>query len=102
MMVLSKKLDRRHPDLAGKLFSAFEQAKQIARDDALDDRSGFSLIDLRERVVEQARAWGDLFPNGITANKKTIDTFAAHCREHGIVERIHPYDEIFAASTLDT
>jgi hypothetical protein len=60
------------------------------------------LIDLREQVLAQERAWGDLFPNGITANKKSIDWFATHCHEHGIVERIHPYEEIFAPSTLDT
>jgi 4,5-dihydroxyphthalate decarboxylase len=102
MMVLSKKLDRGHPELAARLVAAFAQAKQVALDDALDDRAGFSLVDLRERVLEQQRAWGDLYPHGISANRTTIDTFAAHCHEQGIVERVHRYDEIFAPGALDT
>jgi 4,5-dihydroxyphthalate decarboxylase len=102
MIVMSKKLDRQHPDLAGKLYDAFEQAKQIADDDVLDDRSGFAIIDLREQVLRQQQEWGDLFKHGITANKATIDTFAAHCREHGLVKDRYGYEEMFAASTLDT
>jgi len=102
MMVLSRKLDRDYPELAGKLCAAFEQAKRIAMDDVLDDRAGFSLIDLRERTLAQTEAWGDIFPHGIAPNKAAIDAFAAHCREHGIIERIPPYAEMFAASTLHT
>jgi 4,5-dihydroxyphthalate decarboxylase len=102
MIVMSKKLDRQHPDLAGKLYDAFERAKQIADDDVLDDRSGFGVIDLRERVLAQTEEWGDLFKHGITANKTTIDTFAAHCYEHGLVKNRYEYEQMFAGSTLDT
>jgi 4,5-dihydroxyphthalate decarboxylase len=102
MMVLSKKIDRDYPELAGKLCAAFEQAKRVALDDVLDDRAGFSLIDLRERTLAQEKAWSDVFAHGLAANKAAIDTFAAHCHEHGVIDRIHPYDEIFASSTLNT
>jgi 4,5-dihydroxyphthalate decarboxylase len=102
MMVLSKKLDRDYPELAGKLCAAFEEAKRIAQDDVLDDRAGFSLIALRERTLAQDAAWGDVFPHGITPNKAAIDAFAARCHEQGLVERVQPYEEIFAASTLNT
>jgi len=103
MMVLSKKIDRDYPELAGKLCAAFEQARRIAMDDVLDDRAGFSLVDLREQTLGQLESWGgDLFPHGITPNKTAVDAFAAHCHEHGIVERVHPYEEVFAASTLNT
>src|SRR5206468_3293127 len=99
MIVMSKKLDRQHPDLAGKLFAAFERAKQIADDDVLDDRAGFAVVDLREQVLAQKRDWGDVFKHGITANKPTIDTFASHCYEHGIVKNRYSYEQMFAAST---
>jgi len=102
MIVMSKKLDREHPDLAGKLFTAFEQAKHIADDDVLDDRSGFALVDLREQVLRQQREWGDVFPHGITPNKATIDTFVGYCYEHGVVKDHYTYEQIFAAGTLDT
>ena len=86
MIVMSKKLDRQHPDLAGKLYAAFEAAKRLADEDILSDRAGFSVVDLRERVLEQSRKWTDLYPHGITANKTAIDTFASYCHEHGIVK----------------
>ena len=102
MIVMSKKLDRQHPDLAGKLYAAFEAAKRLADEDILSDRAGFSVVDLRERVLEQSREWGDLYPHGITANKTAIDTFASYCHEHGIVKATCTYEQMFAASTLDT
>jgi len=102
MIVMSKKLDRQHPDLAGKLYAAFEAAKRLADEDILSDRAGFSVVDLRERILEQSREWGDLYPHGITANKTAIDTFASYCHEHGIVKATCTYERMFAASTLDT
>ena len=102
MIVMSKKLDLQYPNLAGRLFAAFEKAKQLAYEDVLDDRSGFSLIDLRERFLAQNRDWGDLFPNGIAANKHTIDIFISYCHEYGIVKDAWSYEKVFAASTLDT
>jgi len=102
MIVMSKKLDREHPDLAGKLYAAFEAAKRLADEDILSDRAGFSLIDLREQALEQTRKWADLYPHGITANKTAIDTFASYCHEHGIVKAACNYERMFAASTLDT
>src|SRR5215475_10331447 len=53
MIVMSRKLDRRRPDLAAKFYNAFEQAKQIAYDDILSDRGGFSVVYLREKLKEQ-------------------------------------------------
>ena len=102
MIVMSKKLDQKHPDLAAKLYAAFETARRLADEDILSDRAGFSVMDLRERLLEQRREWGDLFPHGITANKTTIDTFASYCYQHGIVKSTYTYEQMFAASTLDT
>ena len=102
MIAMSKKLDREHPDLAAKLFAAFEEAKRLADEDVLGDRAGFSVIDLRERVLAQRQEWGDLFRHGIAANKAAIDTFASYCHEHGIVKDIFTYEQMFAAGTLDT
>jgi 4,5-dihydroxyphthalate decarboxylase len=102
MIVMSKKLDRQHPDLAGKLYAAFEAAKRLADEDILSDRAGFSVVDLRERVLEQSRQWTDLYPHGITANKAAIDTFVSYCQEHGIVKATCTYERMFAAGTLDT
>jgi hypothetical protein len=102
MMVMSRKLDRDHPDLAGKLYAAFEKAKQLATEDVLDDKSGFSLIDLREKFLAQNREWGDLFPHGIKANRKMLDRLVEISRDFGLLKEAPSFEKAFAASTLAT
>jgi 4,5-dihydroxyphthalate decarboxylase len=102
MMVMSRKLDREHPDLASKLFAAFDQAKQIACDDILSDRGGFSVVYLRERMKEQIAAWGDPWRYGLNCNRSSIDAFIRYNVEQGMIQRAPRYDEIFAAGTLAT
>jgi 4,5-dihydroxyphthalate decarboxylase len=102
MIVMSRKLDREHPELAAKFYSAFEQAKQIAYDDILSDRSGFSVVYLRERLKEQSETWGDPWKYGLKANKATIDAFIKYNVEQGMIRAKPSYSDIFAAGTLDT
>ena len=102
MIVMSRKLDREHPELAAKFYAAFEKAKQIAYDDILSDRGGFSVVYLRERMKEQTAAWGDPWKYGIKANKPTIDTFIEYNVEQGMIRSTPSYREIFASGTLDT
>jgi 4,5-dihydroxyphthalate decarboxylase len=102
MIVMSRKLDRDFPELAGKLVAAFDQAKQLGYGDILDDRSGLGLIDLRERFLAQQGAWGDPFPHGLAANRRALDIFITHCREHGLVKNDLGYEKLLAASTLAT
>ena len=102
IIVMSKKLDRAHPDLAGKLYVAFEQAKKIAYDDILSERGGFSVVYLRERLKEQFARWGDPWKYGIEANQTTIDTLVKYNYEQGMIRSELPYKEIFAASTLES
>jgi 4,5-dihydroxyphthalate decarboxylase len=102
MIAMSRKLDRNHPELAGKLYAAFEQAKQLAYDDILSDRGGFSVVYLRERMKEQIASWGDPWKYGIKANKPTIDAFIRYNVDQGMIRSAPSYGQIFAASTLDT
>jgi len=102
IVAMSKKLDEQHPDLGAKLFDAFERSKALAYDDILNDRAGFSVVYLRERLLEQQREWGDPFVHGITANQKTIDPFFSYCYEQGTVKEQYGYERIFAGSTLDS
>jgi 4,5-dihydroxyphthalate decarboxylase len=102
LIVMSKKLNRQFPDLAGKLYAAFEQAKSVAYDEILGDRGGFSVIYLRERLQEQLKRWGDPWKYGIKANQQTIDTFIKYNHEQGMIKTPLPYEKIFAEGTLDT
>jgi 4,5-dihydroxyphthalate decarboxylase len=85
MIVMSRKLDREHPELAAKFYGAFERAKEIAYDDILSDRGGFSVVYLREKMKEQIAAWGDPWKYGIQANKTTIDAFINYNVEQGMI-----------------
>ena len=102
MIVMSRKLDREHPELARRFFTAFERAKEIACDDALSDRGGFSVVYLREKMKEQMKSWGDPWKYGINANRSTIDVFIKYNVEQGMIRSAPPLADIFPAGTLDT
>jgi 4,5-dihydroxyphthalate decarboxylase len=102
MIVMSRKLDREHPELAGKFYAAFETAKQIAYDDILSDRGGFSVVYLRERMKEQIATWGDPWKYGIRANETTLDAFTKYNLDQGMISKAPSYSDIFASGTLDT
>jgi 4,5-dihydroxyphthalate decarboxylase len=102
MIVMSRTLDRKRPDLAAKFYTAFERAKQVAYDDILSDRGGFSVVYLRERMKEQNAVWGDPWKYGLKANRSTIDAFIKYNLEQGMVRSQFFYGDLFAAGTLDT
>jgi len=102
MIVMSRKLDRERPDFAAKFYAAFEKAKELACDDTLSDRGGFSVVYLRERMKEQMKSWGDPWKYGIRSNKSTIDAFIKYNVEQGMIRAAPSYAEIFAAGTLNT
>jgi len=101
IIVMSKKLDRQYPDLADKLYAAFEQAKKMAYEDILSDRAGFSVVYLREKMKEQSERWGDPWKYGIKANKSTIDALIRYNYEQGMIRSELSYGDIFAEATLE-
>ena len=102
IMVMSRKLDRQHPDLARKLYDGFEQAKKLAYEDALNDRAGFSVLYQREIVFEQMKKWGDAFAYGLKADRTTYAAYFAYSLEQGVIRQPSSYEKVFAAGTLDT
>lgn len=102
LIVMSETLDRKEPDLARKIYAAFEQAKKVAYDDILSDMAGFTLVNLREKLKEQMKTWGDPFKYGMRANKETIETFNQYNLEQGLVRSVVPLKAQFAPSTLET
>jgi 4,5-dihydroxyphthalate decarboxylase len=102
MIVMSRKLDREHPELAGKFYAAFEKAKALAYDDILSDRGGFSVVYLREAMKQQLAAWGDPWKYGVKANRSTIDAFIKYNVEQGMIRKAPTYGQIFAEATIDT
>ena len=102
LIVMSAKLDRENPGLAIAIYDAFEEAKRLAYQDILNDRSGFGVLYLRERFVEQTRNWGDPWKYGVTANQDVVETFARYNANQGITKRRMAIEELFANGTLGT
>lgn len=102
VIVMSRTLDREHPELARKLLEAFSAAKELSEQDVASDRAGFPILYLRERAQEQRQKWGDPMAYGIRPNRTMIDAFLRYSCAQGAVSSILPYDGIFASGTLDS
>lgn len=103
IIVMGGRLNREYPGLARTLYEAFERSRDIAYQDALGDGSSFSMtIHNRELMREQLHEWGDVYKNGIGANRNTIETFLQYCHEQGMTRDRMRLEQVFAAETLDT
>ncbi|HEY4135906.1 MAG TPA: PhnD/SsuA/transferrin family substrate-binding protein [Alphaproteobacteria bacterium] len=102
VIVMSRPLARQHPELARKLYDGFVKAKQIAYDDALSDKAGFSVAWQREILKDQLERYGDLWAYGVAANRGTIDAFVRYNADQGVTRTRLPDGAIFAPGTLDT
>lgn len=102
LIVMSRRLDREHPELARRLYDAFEQARQLAATDILNERGGLGVVYMRERMEEQMERWGDPFKNGIAANRGTLDAYFRYNLEQGIIRAPLSFDQVFARSTMET
>ncbi|HLG70822.1 MAG TPA: PhnD/SsuA/transferrin family substrate-binding protein [Chloroflexota bacterium] len=102
LVVMSKHLDRDHPELARKVYDAFVESKRLADWDMLSDRGGLTMPYLRERILEQRRKWGDVHQYGVKANARTMDVFQEYNVEQGMTARKLAPEEIWAAGVLDT
>ncbi len=103
IMVIGGKLDREQPDIARKVFDAFERSRQIAYEDAMSDATGYSIkTAMRELMRDEVAEFGEIFTHGIARNRTVIDLFLDYCADQGVTSRRLPLDEVFAAGTLDT
>jgi hypothetical protein len=102
-MVIGGQLQREQPDIARKVYEAFERSRQIAYDDALSDASGYSIkMGMRELLRDEVREFGEIYRHGIAHNARAIDLFLEYCAEQGVTSRRLATDEVFAAGTLDS
>jgi 4,5-dihydroxyphthalate decarboxylase len=87
-----------HPWIAGSLFKAFAMAKDIAVAD-FEKLSAFALtlpwIEAEYRAT-QAVLGKDIWPYGLEANRKAIDTLCRYLHEQGFTGRRMGIDGLFA------
>ena len=91
-------LVEQHPWMAGNLFDAFARAKEIAIAD-FEKLSAFALtlpwIEAEYRAT-QAVLGPDIWPYGVAANRKAVDTLCRYLHEQGFTKRRMDVDELFA------
>jgi 4,5-dihydroxyphthalate decarboxylase len=92
-------LVEQHPWMAGSLFNAFAKAKDIAVAD-FGKLSAFAVtlpwIEAEYRAT-QAVLGEDIWPYGVAANRKAIETLCRYLHEQGFTQRRIGVDELFAA-----
>jgi 4,5-dihydroxyphthalate decarboxylase len=90
-------LVEQHPWIARNLFNAFARAKDIAVAD-FEKLSAFALtlpwIEAEYRAT-QAVLGEDIWPYGVEANRKAIDTLCRYLHEQGFTRRRMSVDELF-------
>ena len=91
-------LVEQHPWMAGTLFNAFAKAKEIAVAD-FEKLSAFAVtlpwVEAEYRAT-QAVLGRDIWPYGVAANRKAIDTLCRYLHEQGVTKRRMAVDELFA------
>jgi 4,5-dihydroxyphthalate decarboxylase len=91
-------LVEQHPWMAGSLFKAFAKAKDIAVAD-FAKLSAFAVtlpwIEAEYRAT-QATLGEDIWPYGVAANSKAIETLCRYLHEQGFTRRRMGVDELFA------
>jgi 4,5-dihydroxyphthalate decarboxylase len=103
IVVIGGKLTREHPDIARKVYDAFERSRQLAYEDAQSDATGYSIkTGMRELVRDEVREFGEVFTHGLSRNATVVDLFLDYCHEQGGTIRRLSDQEVFANSTLDT
>jgi 4,5-dihydroxyphthalate decarboxylase len=91
-------LVEQHPWIAGNLFRAFARAKDIAVAN-FEKLSAFALtlpwVEAEYRAT-QAVLGEDIWPYGVTANRKPIETLCRYLHEQGFTKRRMNPDDLFA------
>jgi 4,5-dihydroxyphthalate decarboxylase len=103
IMVIGGKLNRDHPDIARKVYDAFERSRQLAYEDALSDATGYSIrTSMRELLRDEVREYGEIFTHGLARNATVVDLFLDYCHEQGVTSKRLSREQVFAAGTLET
>ncbi len=105
LVAIKRDVYRKHPWVAQSLYKAFNEAKSkayalYAAGDAFL-HGAFTIPWLTAHLGENRRLMGDdLWPYGIEANRKTIETFLRYHHEQGLSKRLFTPEDLFARETL--
>jgi 4,5-dihydroxyphthalate decarboxylase len=103
LLGVRKELVARHPWLPVALYKAFDAAKDIALARLADPSAPkTSLPFLEEQIAAAQQLMGrDYWPNGVAANRATLEAFLAHHHDQGLSKRKVAVAELFASTTYE-
>jgi len=93
---------QQHPWLPASVYKAFAQAKRMADADLEETTAlkvGLPWVAAELHATREVMG-RDFWPYGVEANRKTLSTMARYSYEQGLMVRLLPVEEMFAASTL--
>ncbi len=101
VVIMRRSLYEQYPWAARNLLDAFQKAKEIAAARAIElaqpyIETGLLPANARRTIAE------DLFPYGVSANRRTLETALAYSTEQGLTSRLVTIEELFAPAILDT
>lgn len=104
VVVIREETYRKHPWVAQSLFKALAEAKKLCIESTHRTHGLHSILPWAGDHFEEMRdlMGQDLWPYGVEANRKTLETFLRYTREQGISGRNIGVEELFAKETLDT
>ena len=96
---IKNELLKKHPDLAGNLFQAFEQARQHAVQELNQVAYFYVMLPwLVDHMKETKSIMGDdYWTYGVESNRTVIDTMCRYSYEQGLAKKQFSAEDIFAA-----
>ncbi len=103
-VVIRKDVYEQHPWTARSLYDAFLEAKDIACARFFETSTPVCGIPWLINEAEKAKAlFGeDIWPYGVKANKKVLETFLRYARQQHVISQDLTVDKLFAKETLRT
>ena len=97
-LVIKETLYRKEPWIAGSLFRAFQQSKELClRQARFSPALRYTLPWLLADLEEMDTLFGpDPWPYGLEANHKTLETLMRYLVEQRLLEKAVPLEELFA------
>ena len=100
-VILRRSIYEEHPWVARNLFETFEAAKQHAYAHTAEATQPWAAAGLLSPDARKGLAQ-DLFPYGLSANRKVVELAMQYSNEQGLTSRVMTPEEVFASTLLDT
>lgn len=103
LVVIKREIYDEHPWIAPELLKAFEEAKKIAINNLFETAAIKTVLPWVVPEAEEEREFfnGNIWPYGVEANRKALETFLDYHYRDGLSERRVTVEEIFAPNTLE-